>query len=310
MHLDNYDYSKVNYINCRIKIIIICKIHGEFKQSPNSHINKRGCPKCGIIEQTIKRSSNTQQFIEKSINVHDNKYDYSKINYINNKTKIIIICKIHGEFEQTPNNHNNGNGCLKCGIIEKAIKQSSNTQQFIEKSINVHDNKYDYSKVNYINDRTKIIIICKKHGDFLQIPNSHLNGSGCPFCVNKTEGILYEKLKNHYPSLTTQFSPKWIGNKRFDFCIPEHNIIIELDGMQHFKQISNWESPEIQQQNDKKKEKLANHHDYCIIRILQEDVLNDTDNSIIQLLETILTIINEKPTIQNIYIGEIYRQFT
>ena len=113
--------------------------------------------------------------------MHKNKYDYSKVNYINYETKIIIICDIHGDFLQTPHSHLNGSNCNEC-----SGKVKLDTQSFIEKATNLHNNLYDYSLVNYINCNAKIEIICKKHGIFTQIPNNHIHHkSGCSKCNNK-----------------------------------------------------------------------------------------------------------------------------
>ena len=119
------------------------------------------------------------------------------------------------------------------------------------------------------------MITCKIHGEFSQTPNNHLRGTGCPSCSIKTEGKLRLALQSRYPSLQIQFNQDWCQRKRFDFCIPEHNIIVELDGPQHFRQISNWQSPEDQFETDKYKEKCANDNNYSVIRLLQEDIWLD-----------------------------------
>ena len=189
IHGDKYDYSKVNYIHAHKKIIIICKIHGDFEQIPSSHLNCNECNKCAIINSAEKRKTTLEEFIKKSILVHGDKYDYSKVYYKLGDTKVIIICKIHGDFEQTPNRHLVGQGCPKCGIILAANKNRKTLEEFIEKSILVHGDKYDYSKVDYKLGDTKVIIICKIHGDFEQTPNSHLIGHGCTNCshINSAE---------------------------------------------------------------------------------------------------------------------------
>lgn len=244
IHNNKYNYSKIKYKNTQAKIIIICKKHKEFLQSPNSHLSGSGCPKCKL--EKIRLSN--QEFINKANKIHNFKYDYSKIDYINNKTKIVIICPKHGRFKQIPFNHLKNIGCRKCSskyintelFVKKAKKLYQNkynysksiyvdtftpiiiicykhgefkqtarnhlrgsectfchrpiskkftTQEFIKKAQKVHDSKYDYSKVDYINNKTKIIIICKKHGDFLQNPNNHLRNTNCPKCkhiISKT----------------------------------------------------------------------------------------------------------------------------
>ena len=182
VHGYKYDYSKVNYININSNIIIICKEHGEFEQAPSNHLAGAGCLECGFKSAADKQRLTLSEFIDRSTNVHDNKYDYSKVEYINNNTKVIIICKKHGEFEQTPGSHLSGAGCLECGFKSAADKQRLTLSEFIDRSTNVHGNKYEYSKVEYINIKTKVIIICKEHGDFTQTPGIHLSGSGCSKC--------------------------------------------------------------------------------------------------------------------------------
>ena len=178
VHNDKFDYSKVEYVNSQTKVIITCNTHGDFEQMPNSHISGNGgCYKCAG-----KFSTNQTEFIEKSNEIHNNFYDYSKVEYINSQTKVIITCKIHGDFEQVPNSHLQGCGCNKCAIIKRREARQFTLNEFIEKSNKIHNNFYDYSKVEYINSQTKVIITCKIHGDFEQVPSSHLQGCGCNNC--------------------------------------------------------------------------------------------------------------------------------
>lgn len=180
IHNNKYDYSKVIYDNNLKNVIIICKDHGEFLQTPNVHKRGNGCQKCGKNYRI-----NTKEFIEKAINKRGNKYDYSKVNYINSQTHIIIICKVHGEFSITPNNHLNGNGCKKCAFESMRDLKRKPKKEFIEKAIKVHGNKFNYSKVDYIDISEEIVIICNDfdHGEFKQTPYKHLNSKyGCPKC--------------------------------------------------------------------------------------------------------------------------------
>lgn len=172
VHGNKYNYDKVIYINCKEKIIITCTGHSDFEQTPSEHLQGYGCKKCaGNYKPTIK------EFIEKANIIHNNKYNYDKAIYLNISTKIIIICLIHKEFKQTPGSHLQGNGCPRC-----QKNYILNTEKFIERAKNIHNNKYTYNKVNYINDATKIIITCPNHDDFEQTPNSHLQGRGCSKC--------------------------------------------------------------------------------------------------------------------------------
>ena len=135
-------------------------------------------------------TSKTQNFIEKARKVHGDKYDYSKVEYVNSHTKICIICPEHGEFWQTPNNHLCGKGCNECGKRIVSLKKSSNTDDFITKAKKVHGNKYDYSNVVYVKNNEKIKIICPIHGGFEQTPLTHLSGCGCPKCFGKNKNNL------------------------------------------------------------------------------------------------------------------------
>jgi len=126
----------------------------------------------------------TDIFITKATNIHNNLYDYSNVDYKNNETKVKIICKEHGEFEQSPKNHLDGRGCAKCGVNKTKKAQTLSNDEFIKKAQDIHDDIYDYSKVNYINYNTKVTIICKKHGNFDQTPKNHLDNQGCPTCGN------------------------------------------------------------------------------------------------------------------------------
>ena len=177
IHGDQYDYSKVNYINSRNKVIIICKEHGEFLQRPNSHLQNSICLKCSIEKRKINLRFSTKEFIIKSKCIHGNKYDYSKVNYINYETQILIICNEHGEFLQRPSVHLLGYGCNIC-----SNKKKMNNDIFIEKAYKIHGNLYNYSLVEYKNNITNIKIICNIHGEFNQIPSNHLRGNGCLNC--------------------------------------------------------------------------------------------------------------------------------
>ena len=178
VHGDKYDYHKVSYINSRTPVIIICSIHGEFKQAPSDHLGRAGCQKCGGSSKL-----STEEFIIKAKEIHGDKYDYSKTIYLNTKTKVTIICPTHGEFQQSPSDHLSNKSCRECGNLQISKLKKSSTEEFIIKSNFKHFNKYCYDKVNYIDDKTKVTIICPVHGEFEQIPTSHKQGNGCPGCA-------------------------------------------------------------------------------------------------------------------------------
>ena len=201
IHGNKYDYSKVNYVNSFTKVCIICPEHGEFWQTPANHLSGKGCIICGRNSSDSKKRSNKSEFIEKAKEVHNNRYEYSKVEYINALTKVCIICPEHGEFMQTPNTHLDGHGCPKCGINRAAAQKTMSTEEFIERAKTVHGNKYNYSKTKYKNTNEKVTIICPKHGEFKQTPSIHLNGCGCPKCAGNiklsTEEFIEKAHKVH-----------------------------------------------------------------------------------------------------------------
>ena len=235
IHKNKYDYSKVDYINAYTKVCIICPEHGEFWQTPHNHTaNKAGCPQCSKYHKRY----NINSFIEIAKTVHGNKYDYSKVLYKDSKTKVNIICPKHGEFWQTPSKHMAGQGCPECSYITTANKTRKNTEQFINEAKLIHNNKYDYSKVEYKNVYNKVIIICPKHGEFKQTPHHHLNYHGCPSCNNS---ILENEIQNLLVLNNIEFIPqyraKWLGRQSLDFYLPMHKIAIECQGEQHFQKV-------------------------------------------------------------------------
>lgn len=182
VHGDRYDYSLVEYKKSSKKVDIICKIHGAFHQTPNSHLSGQGCYDCGVIKCHINSSLSTEEFIEKSRIIHKDKYIYDLVNYTVYDEPVKIICRMHGVFEQTPHGHLNGRGCKKCGI-ESTIKNNTKTnEQFAQLGSIIHNNKYDYSLVNYINCKLYVDIICPIHGKFEQTPDNHIQGYGCGRC--------------------------------------------------------------------------------------------------------------------------------
>ena len=186
IHGYKYDYSNVKYTGIDNKVIIICPIHGEFRQTPYCHRKGQGCVDCGRTKQGQEKHHKwiTETFFKKAHEIHGDKYDYSKISAdFKSKDKITIICnKCNEEFNPTANNLLRGKGCPRC-----AGRIFSNNE-FIEKAQKKYGDKYDYAKVEYIHCKKKITITCRIHGDFSQTPDSHLNvrsknQESCPKCL-------------------------------------------------------------------------------------------------------------------------------
>jgi hypothetical protein len=195
IHGNKYNYSKSNYIGKKNKICIICPDHGEFWQIASDHyINGSGCPKCKFEKLSDLYSHDNETFVDKASKLHSNKYDYSKVEYVNCHTKVCIICPEHGEFWQTPINHAKNNKPTGCPYCKPNYK--SNKEKFVLKANKVHDEKYTYDNFIYIRAINKSWITCFEHGDFLQTAHKHLLGQGCPSCSNsKLESFVEKRLR-------------------------------------------------------------------------------------------------------------------
>jgi hypothetical protein len=184
IHGDKYDYSKVEYKGSDTKVTIICPEHGEFQQRAIDHSRGSGCSGCGKIDRSNSKKLTTDKFIERARKVHGDKYDYSKVNYKHSRTKIIIRCPEHGEFEQMPGSHLRGATCPKCAIIKNANANRLTVEEFIKRSKKAHKDKYNYSQVKYNDANQKVCIICPTHGKFYQRAIDHMSGIGCSKCAN------------------------------------------------------------------------------------------------------------------------------
>ena len=137
----------------------------------------------------MSRRKTTEQFIAEGKMIHGDKYDYSKVVYVGNKEKVTIICPIHGEFRQKPIEHLRSCGCTKCAKENAKRSRGCGKDIFIEKAKSIHGDKYDYSKVNYINSYTQVIIVCPFHGEFTKLPKNHIvEKQGCPTCSMEQKG--------------------------------------------------------------------------------------------------------------------------
>ena len=245
IHGNKYNYYKDSFVKISGKTKINCPIHGDFEQMADTHIGQgSGCPDCGLATQVEKRKMSLEDFILKSQAVHGDKYNYSKVIYTNNREKIIVICQVHGEFYPAPGNFLLGSGCPKCSIIEQHENQKKNVKDFINDSVKVHGDKYDYSKVVYNGGKNFVEIICKKHGDFHQTPNTHQRGSGCPSCnTSKGENLIKLILSNLEIEYLSQHTFEGLVDKRklkCDFYLPNNNLVIEYNGRQHYEEVKSW----------------------------------------------------------------------
>ena len=291
IHGNKYDYSKVKYKGCNEKVCIICPVHGEFLQVAKVHLSGCGCKKCHIDNE----SKTTEQFIAEAKQIHGDKYDYSEVEYVNSHAKVCIICPKHGKFWQMPYEHLNGKGCKKCGSENSAKMRAKTTEQFIAEAKQIHGDKYDYSKTNYISSHTKICIICPKHGEFWQMPYEHLHGKGCRLCRESKMEILVEKiLTNNNIIHIQQKNVEWLGLQSLDFYLPEYNLGIECQGIQHYKPVSfgskkldKFQMLALVQERDKRKKQLCEKHGIKILYFSTEVCANNVVKDENKLLEEI-----------------------
>ena len=219
-----------------------------------------------------KRKSN-DEFIGEAQLIHHNKYDYSKVEYANNKTKVCIICPEHGEFWQTPSDHLNGKGCPQCAGNIRCDKDT-----FIEKAKHMHNDRYDYSKVEYVNAHTKVCIICPEHGEFWQTPNNHLNGNGCPLCKNRKIGDVLRDTVEDFSNKSNEIhditdclkalSPQQ-RNREIDVYIPSLKLGIEYNGL-------HWHSERLGKDKNYHLDKLnkCNEQGIKLIQIFEDEWIN------------------------------------
>ena len=232
---DYYDYSLVDYKDMVTKVIIICPIHGKFEQTPQHHLRTHGCFKCGHKIAANKRLSNIYSFEKKALKIHCDFYDYSKSIYEHSEKPIIIICPIHGEFEQLPSVHLKGSKCPQCAEENRIKLTSLSLKEFINGAKEIHGDFYDYSLTEYINSKIKVKIICPIHGEFLQLPQNHLHGRGCPKCANikksKEEENIYKILNDWNINIIKNDRLIFQNKYELDLYLPNYNLAIEYNGL-------------------------------------------------------------------------------
>jgi very-short-patch-repair endonuclease len=288
IHGDKYDYSLVIYKHSKTPITIICKLHGKFIQKPYIHLMGCGCPIC-VLES---RSKTKEEYITICNKIHKNKYDYSVIDQhiILRQSLIKIICPLHGNFQQIASYHLEGNGCPDCCHTKKYTNDT-----FIKQANIIHNNKYNYSLLDYKNSITNVKIICPKHGVFISDPGNHLNcASGCPKCTeSKGEIKIRLFLENNNIEYTYQKRYKDCKHKRtlpFDFYISNINLCIEYDGPIHYKRDQREKDDfglECRKMRDKIKDDYCRKNNINLLRIPYWDYKN-----IEKILDDIMSLYN------------------
>lgn len=228
VHGDRYDYSKVEYKSLDEKVIIICKEHGEFLQTPRSHIHaKAGCPKCAVILRANKIRNSFDEVTVKAQAVHGNKYEYLEKSEDTIKAK----CHIHGEFEISKKSLLNGRGCYRCSIDSIKNNLRLSFDDFVSRAKQIHSNDYNYVENSYSGLRENINIICPKHGIFSIRADAHIAGSRCPKCrINLFERSVLDYLESFNVQYEL-FNRSVLDGLELDIFIPSKNLAIECNGI-------------------------------------------------------------------------------
>jgi hypothetical protein len=312
---DLYDYSKVVWINKTTEIKIKCNKHNiEFSQTPQTHLKYSCCIECvehikkvpeNVKTLSIEKSHNQlssenvktkdikiahnklspEEFIKRCSKIHQNKYDYSKTEYIKTDLKVSILCPMHGIFEQLASAHLAGHGCAKCSQERIGLSRRLSHQTIIEMFRKIHGDTYDYSMMNYVGMHTEITILCFEHGAFSQTPHHHIYSQNkCPFCSNKVS-----RGEKKIINILDEFNVNYTHQKKFDDCknifclafdfyIEEYNLIIEYDGKQHFEPVSFFGGEEKfnkQKKNDDIKNNYCKEKNINLLRIRYDENIRD-----------------------------------
>lgn len=292
VHGTKYNYEKTIYLKSKTKVVINCPEHGCFEQTPNSHLNGQGCPSCGELKKEASKKLKIDDVINRCVKTHGDRYDYSRVKYKKVTDKVDIICEKHGLFSQALINHYRGQGCPSCGKVSMGENQRLNGFEFVKRSRAIHGDKYEYDLSTYDNYRSKLKIICKKHGPFLQSAENHYSsGAGCPSCA-----VRLSKGENEIFDLITSLGFECVKTDRsiikpleLDIVIPELKIAIEYNGLI-------WHSEKYGKDKwyHHNKTKACNDVGYRLIHIWEDDWNNNKDLQI-GFLKHQMGVSNSKP---------------
>lgn len=263
---DEYDYSKTEFKDWNTKVIVTCKVHGDFAISPRNHIYRHhGCSDCRSRHISEAKKFSQDWFLNEAKKIHGDKYDYSIAKYNGIDKEVEIICKKHGMFKQTPYNHINKKcGCSQCRYDSLSSKYRLKIGELQKSFRNIHGDKYKYPYLEseYTNNRSHITIVCPIHGEFKQLAMKHLQGQGCQYCnESRLEKEIALFLDTNKVDYIRQMKFNWLKLDKpmsLDFYLPKHNIAIECQGEQHYKPIEHFggeEEYKVVTERDKTKKK-------------------------------------------------------
>lgn len=297
IHKDKYGYEHFVYMGSHTKSIVTCPIHGDFLVTSNKHLLGRGCPMCA---NNIKLTND--EFKRRISDIFGEKYLLNEVNYQCCKSKIKLYCKEHGYFVSTAYHLLQGHGCPKCGIKKNADKKRLTLSDCIERFRKIQGDRYDYSRMKYVNMRTKACIVCPEHGEFWQTPQKHISGQGCPKCKRShLENDISILLTDNNIEFIEQKKFSWLGLQSLDFYLPKYNIAIECQGMQHFEPTKHFKNCEVLLKRDNLKNQLCKENNLKLLyytdydvndEILSRHLIYTKDNLIFNKEELLNKIIN------------------
>lgn len=288
VHGDKYDYSRTVYKRSNLPVEIICPIHGVFTNIANNHLKGAGCHKCSnqihIHRQKCPDKVLLERFLRKAKNLYGDRYDYSRVNV--RESKPLFYCNIHHkEFRQERRNHLRYAGCKACAVEKQALSKD----EFIRRAKLVYGEQFDYSLVNYINSYTKVKIKCKTHGIIEVIPYDHLRGkAGCPKCsASSFEQKAYNILEKYKIPYIREYKIDGF-DYRYDICIPDVKVLIELHGPQHYSNTHFFNTIKDQEERDRDKAIIARANGYQIFTINCELTSNNIEPMLKQIFRSTL----------------------
>lgn len=224
---NRFDYSKVNFVNQKVPVEIICKIHGSFFQTSRNHFRQPGCKKCASFQTALKNVCSSENFIEKSKKIHGNKFSYLNTKYTHINNNVIITCLIHGDFSVKATNHLKGYGCKKCSDISGGLTRTKDQDVILKQLKKLYKNKYSYELYSYKGINKIATLVCKKHGEFKKSTKSLLKGVGCPKCHNylTPNDILINKFKRKHGSFYDYSKVDYVKYKeKIEIICPLHGV--------------------------------------------------------------------------------------
>ena len=287
IHNNFYDYSKVSYVKNSIDVRIICPIHGEFLQTPNNHLQGKGCQICALEKNGFRKRLSQEEALEKAKMSHNGEnYLFDRFIYNGRHSKCVITCPIHSDFSIEYGAFIGGEGCPICGRDKAHISRRNKSYDVLKRCKDNNPKGYYFDNFIYHGMDKKSLFTCKKHGDFPCTPAHFIAGSGCPKCNNsKMENELSQYFDDNRIYYIQQYIIGCDKRYKYDFYLPNNNIIIECQGEQHFYPVDfshkNKDKDELSDIFDKqidrdiKKYNLAINNGYRIIYYINRNFFKD-----------------------------------